>query len=286
MGESPAVEWFAQASPYKAYPPADVAQAFGARLKYFTGKPHAVALNHLLREATSQVVDPKDPVLQFLNNYEPIFREYENLFSRDKVTKEAQAVFNQQLAQGLYVAHQRYDIQEPAIQFVQTIRAMNDAEIPLGVACNVIVSGARAHAGVMEVFNNNGYSIAMPDPDNHDEVSLWDVQANTDFVGYKTGERAEALLLIDAKSNSSWTPGNYYKGYNYQIGSGDDRNRKTWKTVAMSALHHLGGVTSDKTGFEHMIISLHNDEMDDLGSISPDLGSQLIHSLETKLQIR
>ena len=285
MGESSAVEWFAQASPYQAYPPVSVAQAFGNQLKFFPGRPHSEAFSKLLENATSREGDPEDPVGQFLRSYEPIFREFESMFSRDREATEARAVFNQQLAQGLYIAHERYDIQEPAIRFVQTIRAMNDAKIPLGVACNLIVSGARAHAGLMEVFQRNGYSIAMPDSDNLNEVSLWDNQAGTDFVAHKVGETAEALLLIDAKSDSSWTPGNFYRGYNYVVASGNNRNKRVWNTVATSALHHLGGRGSERTGVEHVVISLQNPEMDDLGSISQDLGRQLIHSLEKKLGI-
>ena len=158
---------------------------------------------------------------------------------------------------------------------------MDAADISLGTACNKVVSGARAQAGLMHVFEHNGYTLAMPDPLRKQEIKKWDVETGVDFVAFDPNNRI--LYLIDAKSDSFEKSEYEYKDFNYYIDDSPSREReRQYLDVAREALEKL---KEPGKGIRicHMTIALHNHAMDNLGVLRDnDISDQLIHSIKER----
>ena len=280
MSDIGAVELFGRGIPatLTGKRPECLAEAFENHLYlYHSGKAFTEALTDLLREARS-TGKTSNPVLGFLQGYEPVFRAYEKILPTEESIK-AKAIFNQQLAQGLFLAQNDPETRETAVLFVQTIGAMDKAEVPLGVACDIYLSGARAQAGLMRVFSDQSYMLFLPDVHNPDEVWEWDVRGGVDFAVVDSQKRW--VLLVDAKSDSA--KGDDRLDFCYHFRNPQEARARVMIEIARSVMQKDGVQGGYKAGIYPIEIKLHNRAMNELGVIAGRLSRQLVHSIEKKL---
>lgn len=236
-----------------------------------------------LQGLASAAHEAANPATEYRDRYRELFSRFETILSSDREAIVAKAIFNQQLAQSLWRVQTDYRIAGGAEEFVTIIRAMDAAGIPLGIACNKVVSGARAQAGLMHVFDESGYHVVVPDPSKQNEVKEWDVEAGVDLVAFD--EKNLVLYLIDAKSDSHERDEYDYRPYHYEFDKETNgRNADKYQKVAKQAMKKLEQSAS-RVQFCHVTITLHNDAMDNLGIIDNEVGTGLIHSLMNRLEL-
>lgn len=263
----------------------EVAGAFSNYLgMYYRGKPYPDALSGLLQEVEQGNMG--NPALRFVEQYQPLFREFETYLRTNRESIVAKAILNQRLAQSLSAAQSDYAIGENAMKFIEIVDTMRTADIELGKACSKALNGARSQAGLMGEFERHEYQILMPNTDDPEEVSLWDVHGGTDFVAVKMqGKKVMAVVLVDAKSDAG-SSGSFSNNYRIEIHPNTDRRIELWNQIAASALDRLaneipGLVVSDNLVLRHMNIILHGRTMDELGRIKDyTMGNQLMQAVE------
>lgn len=287
IDSSAGIELFGSASPdiIGGLQPAEVAGAFSTYLgMFYRGVRYPDALSGLLREVEEG--SKGNPALTFVKQYQPLFLELEAYLRTNKESTVAKATLNQRLAQGLSAALTEFEIGENAMKFIEIVAAMRTANIELGKACSKALNGARAQCGLMGEFERHEYKILIPDTDDTEEVSLWDVRGGTDFVAVKMqGTKVMAVVLVDAKSDAG-SFGSSSNNYRIETHSNADRRIELWNEIAASALsrlaHEIPGLeVSDNLALRHMNIILHGRTMDELGKIKDyTIGNWLMQAVE------
>lgn len=254
MGDaSSAIELFGSAqAPMR---PLSVGQAFASRAgvseQFGTRIPGQLA--EIIKSASASRETDPEKLHGFINAFIGIFRAFETVLPEHDPVKRA--MWNQKLAQGLFFARGTAQTESNARAFVQVIQAMNDAQSQLGIAMNQILTGARAQAGLMHLFDEAGFEIRMLDCDNGQEIKEWDVRGGTDFIAIDRSRRL--IYYIDAKSKterpSAWNKPSHYD------------------KVALPQEKEYARY--------HLTITLRFDTMDELGTIEGNVGAQMLHSL-------
>lgn len=258
--------------------PENLARDFSTYMQGLSSSTYRETLTELLLQSGTEG-ETTSLINRFIRHYKPLLERFERIFRSEDLTRD-RALFSQKLAQGLFLAQEDPEVASSAMFFINTIGAMNDADIGLGIACNIYLTGARAHAGLMHGFEKEGYAIVMPDVDNPSEVYEWDVKASVDFVAIHP---SGTVLLIDAKIDSSLKDAPYVKPYTYVVDNISENKKNGARAIAASALKSAG--FQNGKNLVHLTIIIREECLDSLGRINQTIIQQMDHSLKKKLSI-
>lgn len=109
------------------------------------------------------------------------------------------AKFHQQLAADYLVAFSNNDptFQKGLETFAQFVQQMSQRGEKAFIFAHQAINGAKAQAALMKHFTENGWLTVAPDPQNDEEIKIWDVMHGVDYVVIDEQGR---VRFIDAKS--------------------------------------------------------------------------------------
>jgi hypothetical protein len=139
---------------------------------------------------------------RFIRSYATLIEDFADQISVGAEKREdivVKAVFNQRLAQSLFVVNRSgdYELRRKAEVFTNVIEALSMSGTSMGIEAKKALAGARAQAGAMKVLSEAGYQVIVPDTENEKEVETWDVLGMADFVAIPPwgGE----IICVDVK---------------------------------------------------------------------------------------